>query len=181
MNNIALGYQHNDCNYLVGNLHETHTFYGTSGSGALSIGGSVTQHIGIDCKKNGFSIKYNVGTSSINGADGSIITSGNAIADTWVLGYTNNKWKFTLGQPLAVIEGEMEMALATSISNIGEHRYTNYKVNIEPEHRHTVATVGYTDSITDNVSLNMNIEYNNNYANQDQDTWSLTTGVKYEF
>ena len=75
----------------------------------------------------------------------------------------------------------MEMALATSISNNGEHEYTNYKINIEPEHRNTVATVGYTDSITDNVSLNMNIEYNNNYANQDQDTWSLTTGVKYEF
>jgi hypothetical protein len=181
VNNIALGYQHNNCNYLVGNLHETNTFYGTSGSGALSIGGSETQHIGIDCNKNGFSIKYNVGTSSINGADGSIITSGTAIADTWVLGYTNNKWKFTFGQPLAVIEGEMEMALATSISNNGEHEYTNYKVNIEPEHRHTVATVGYTESITDSLALNMNIEYNNNYANQDQDTWSLTTGVKYEF
>jgi subtilisin family serine protease len=181
VNNIALGYQHNNCNYLVGNLHETNTFYGTSGSGALSIGGSETQHIGIDCNKNGFSIKYNVGTSSINGADGSIITSGTAIADTWMLGYTNNKWKFTFGQPLAVIQGEMEMALATSISNEGVHEYTNYKVNIEPEHRHTVATIGYTDSITDNVSLNMNIEYNNNYANQDQDTWSLTTGVKYEF
>ena len=181
VNNIALGYQHNDCNYLVGNLHETNTFYGTSGSGALSIGGSETQHIGIDCNKNGFSIKYNVGTSSINGADGSIITSGTAIADTWVLGYSNNKWNFTFGQPLAVIEGEMEMALATSISNNGEHEYTNYKVNIEPEHRHTVATVGYTESITDSLALNMNIEYNNNYANQDQDTWSLTTGVKYEF
>ena len=113
--------------------------------------------------------------------DGSIITKGSAIADTWVVGYSNNKWKFTFGQPLAVIQGEMEMALATSISNTGEHEYTNYKVNIDPEHRHTVAAIGYADSITDNVSLNMNIEYNNNYANQDQDTWSFTTGVKYEF
>jgi hypothetical protein len=181
VNNMALGYQHNNCNYLVGNLHETNTFYGTSGSGALSIGGSETQHIGIDCNKNGFLVKYNVGSSSIHGADGSIITSGNAIADTWMLGYTNNKWQFTFGQPLAVIQGEMEMALATSISNNGEHEYTNYTVNIEPEHRHTVAKIGYTDSITDNVTLNMNIEYNDNYANQDQDTWSLTTGVKYEF
>ena len=181
VNNIALGYKHNNCNYLIGNLHEDNTFYGTSGSGALSIGGSETQHIGIDCNKNGFSVKYNVGSSVIDGAEGSIITSGTAITDTWMLGYANNKWSFTFGQPLAVIQGEMEMALATSISNNGEHEYTNYKVNIEPEHRHTVATVGYTDSITDNVSLNMNIEYNNNYANQDQDTWSLTTGVKYEF
>ena len=73
------------------------------------------------------------------------------------------------------------MALATSISNNGEHEYTNYKVNIEPEHRHTVATVWFTESITDSLALNMNIEYNNNYSNQDQDTWSLTTGVKYEF
>ena len=181
VNNFALGYQYKNCNYLIGNLHEANTFYGTSGSGALGIGGSETQHVGINCNKNGFTIKYNVGNSTINGTDGSIITSGTAIADTWVLGYSKDKWQFTFGQPLAVIDGEMEMNIGTSISNNGDHQYTNYKVNIDPEHRHTVAKIGYTESIYDNVSLNMNIEYNNNYANQDQDTWSLTTGVKYEF
>ena len=98
-----------------------------------------------------------------------------------MLGYSKDKWQFTFGQPLAVIDGEMEMNIGTSISNKGDHQYTNYEVNIEPEHRHTVAKIGYTESIYDNVTLNMNIEYNNNYANQDQDTWSLTTGVKYEF
>ena len=44
LDNFALGYQHGACGYVIGNLREDSTFLGTSGSGALGLNGSQTQH-----------------------------------------------------------------------------------------------------------------------------------------
>ena len=181
VNNFAVGYQYGACGYVAGNLQEDNTFLGTSGAGALALDGSETQHIGINCEKDGLSIRYNVGHSSITGSQGSIITNGTAMVDTWMLGYNTDHWQFEFGQPLAVRDGDLNLNMASSVNTDGTHNYTDYKVDMGIDNRHTVSKVGYTNNFTDNVNFSFNVEYNNNYANTNTDSWSLATGVKYDF
>ena len=181
VNNFAVGYEYGACGYVVGNLQEDNTFLGTSGSGALALDGSETQHIGINCEKDGISIRYNVGHSTITGSQGSIITNGRAMVDTWMLGYNTDHWQFEFGQPLAIRDGDLNLNMASSVNTDGTHNYTDYQVDMGIDNRHTVSKVGYTNNFTDNVNFSFNVEYNNNYANTDTDSWSLATGVKYDF
>ena len=181
INNFALGYHHGDCGYVVGNLNEDKTFLGTSGTGALGIAGSETQHVGINCHKNGFTVRYNIGHSDIHGSQGSIIKGGNALIDTWMLGYKTNNWHVEHGQPLAVIDGDMDLNMASSINTDGTHNYTDYNVDMNVNNRHTVTKLGYSNQITDSIDISFDVEYNNNYANTDNDSWSIATGVKYDF
>jgi len=181
LDNFALGYQHGACGYVIGNLQEDSTFLGTSGSGALGLNGSQTQHIGIDCKKDGISLRYNIGHSNITGSQGSIITNGRAMVDTWMIGYNTKNWQFEVGQPLAVRQGDLNLNVASSIDDDGTHNYTDYKVDMDVNNRHTVSKIGYNNNLTNNVNFSFNVEYNNNYANTNTDSWSLATGVKYDF
>ena len=181
MDNFALGYTHGDCGYMIGNLNEDKTFLGTSGTGALGIAGSQTQHFGINCNKNGFIVRYNIGHSDINGSQGSVITDGKALVNTWMLGYKTNNWHVEHGQPLAVIDGHMNINMASSINNDGTHNYTDYNVDMNVDNRHTVTKLGYSNQITDSIDISFDVEFNNNYANTDHDSWSIATGVKYEF
>lgn len=181
LENFALGYTHGSCGYVLGNLQESNAFLGTSGSGALSLGGSNTQHIGIDCKKDGITVRYNVGYSNITGSEGSIITNGKAMVDTWMLGYSTKHWQFEFGQPLAVRDGDLNLNVASSVNTDGSHNYTDYKVDMDIDNRHTVSKIGYTNNFTDNVNFRVHVEYNNNYANTDSDSWSIATGVEYDF
>lgn len=181
LNNFAVGYEHGACGYIIGNLNESNTFLGTSGSGALALGGSQTQHVGIDCKKDGLTVRYNVGHSTINGAQGSMITNGRAMVDTWMIGYSNNNWQFEFGQPLAVRSGDINLNVASSINTDGSHNYTDYNVDMDLDNRHTVTKLGYKTNLIHDVNIGFNVEYNNNYANTNTDSWSIATGVQYDF
>ena len=180
-NNISLGFNQGTCGYTLGNMEELNSFLGTGGSGALELGNSTTQYVGINCNKEGLIFKYDVGYSNINGTSNSIITNGNAVSDTWTLGFAKNDFTFTIGQPLAVRNGSLNVDLATSVNSNGSYNYSNYNVSIEPNNRQTTAMLGWNKDITDNIDFNFNIGYNNNYANSDGDTWNASTGLKYEF
>ena len=98
-----------------------------------------------------------------------------------MIGYNTKNWQFEVGQPLAVRHGDLNLNVASSIDTDGTHNYTDYKVDMDINNRHTVSKIGYTNNFTDNVNFSFNVEYNNNYANTDRDSWSLATGVKYDF
>ena len=81
-----------------------------------------------------------------------------------------------------ITDGELNVDVASSVNAKGTHNYSNYSVNIDPDHRHTVAKIGWQSPfITNNVNVNVDVEYNNNYANPDSDSWSIATGVEYVF
>ena len=182
VNNVFMGYKHGVCGYNVGTMQEDGSFLGTVGTGALEFANSNTQYMGMNCIKHGFRFNYDVGYSSIQGTDNSIIKNGTAISNTWSIGWTNKDWNVEFGQPLAITDGELNVDVASSVNANGTHNYSNYSVNIDPDHRHTVAKIGWQSPfITDNVNVNVDVEYNNNYANTDSDSWSIATGVEYVF
>ena len=181
VNNVSIGYKNGTCGYTLGNMEESNSFLGNGGSGALELGDSITQYIGINCNKQGLTFKYDIGNTNINGTGTSIIKNGSAISDTWKIGYTKNNWLFEIGQPLAVRSGNLNIDVASSVNSNGSHNYSNYMIDINPNNRHTTANLGWNNNITDNLNINFGIGYDNNYANIDGDEWNAITGVKYVF
>ena len=181
LSNFAFGQKFEKCDIIIGQLKEDRAFLGNYGTGAFAIKNSNTYHSGLSCNYNNFQASYFTGMTSIDGINNSIIRNGKLLSDKWLLEYISDKWLIRMGQPITVINGYMNLDIATSINSDGTHNYSSQKIDTSSDQKHLYSKIQRNFDIKENINLKIGLQFDLNYGNSSSNHAKSEIQFNYNF